>query len=285
MITPIDKPANNFTTTRLPGVEKSVCRMGIAGNYGLGSSDIAWAAEQGVNYWVWGASFNKVTEGIKDVIRHDREKQVVAMLGWGVFGWQIRQNVENALRKLDTDYLDVFKLSWLGKMSAYRPALIETLLTLKQEGKIKTIGTSIHDRQRAGRLALDSEIDLLMIRYNAKHPGAEEDIFPHLAKRNPAVVCYTALAWQQLTRPLQGVEMPPWPGTQSFAGPPLTPELCYRFALTNPHVHLVLTCPANREQLKQNLMALQQGPLTPEELDWVRQYGRLVKNKKKLDYL
>ena len=277
--------ANNFTSTRLPVIDKAVCRMGIAGNYGLGPSDIVWAAEQGANYWLWGASFKKVTEGIKEVIRLDREKHVVAMLGWGIFSWQIRLNVENALRTLDTDYLDVFKLSWLGRMSGYREGLIETLLTLKQEGKIKAIGVSIHDRKRAGRLALDSEIDLFMVRYNAKHPGAEQDIFPYLAKRNPAVVSYTALAWRQLTRPLQGIEMPAWPGTDQGKVPPLTPELCYRFALTNPHVHLVLTGPGNREQLKQNFAALQQGPLSPEELIWISQYGRLVKDRKRLDYV
>jgi hypothetical protein len=47
---------------------------------------------------------------------------------------------------------------------------------------LPAIGTSIHDRKRAGQLALDSELDLLMIRYNAKHTGAEADIFPHLKK-------------------------------------------------------------------------------------------------------
>ncbi len=265
---------SEFSSTILPGVDKRVCRMGIAGNYGLDATDIAWAAEQGANYWLWGGSFKKVTSGIKDVIRQDREKHVVAMLGWGFFGGQVRQSVENSLRKLDTDYLDVFKLSWLGKMSAYRKSVVNTLLEMKREGKIRSIGVSIHDRQRAGWLAVESEIDLFMIRYNAKHPGAEQDIFPHLDKRNPAVVAYTALAWQQLTRPLKSVEMPP-----------LTPELCYRFVLSNPHVHLVLTGPQNREQLQQNFAALEQGPLSPEEMQSVREYGQMVKARKKLDYL
>ena len=269
-----DIPSGDSCYSLLPVVNKRVYKMGVAGNYGLTSSDIQFAAEQGANYWVWGGSFKNVTGGIKQVIHQDRDKHVVAMLGWGLFGWQIRLNVENALRTLNTDYLDVFQLSWLGRMSGYRQGLIDTLLTLKREGKIRAIGVSIHDRQHAGRLALNSEIDLFMIRYNAKHPGAEQDIFPYLAKRNPAIVSYTALAWQQLTRPLKGVEMPP-----------LTPELCYRFALTNPHVHLVLTGPGNRDQLKQNFVALRQGPLTPEELRWVREYGRLVKNRKKLDYV
>ena len=78
----------------------------------------------------------------------------------------------------------------------------------------------------AGRLALDSEIDLFMIRYNAKHPGAEQDIFPYLEKRNPAVVCYTALAWGQLIRPLKNIEMPNWPGQDRVEVPNRTPTFC-----------------------------------------------------------
>ena len=134
-------------------------------------------------------------------------------------------------------------------------------------------------------LALDSEIDLFMIRYNAKHPGAEQDIFPYLAKRKPAVVSYTALAWGQLTRPLKGIEIVPWPGQQKKDIPPLTPQLCYRFVLSNPHVHLVLTGPKNRKQLQQNFLSIQQGALNPEELDWVKHYGKRVRSKKKLDYI
>jgi len=285
MIAKTDSVLKDFSFALLPVVNKQVLRMGIAGSYGIDSSDIKWAAEQGANYWVWGNGFHKVTEGIKDVIKYDREKQVVALLGWGFFGGQIRRSVEHALRTLGTDYLDVFKLGWLGRTSMYSRGIVDSLLKLKQEGKIKAIGTSIHDRQRAGRLCLNSEIDLFMIRYNAKHPGAEQDIFPHLAKRNPAVVSYTALAWGQLIRPLKDVEMPPWPGKDRFDVPPLSPELCYRFVLSNPHVHLVLTGPQNREQLKQNLKAIQQGALTPDELHWIRQYGKIVKSKKKLDYI
>ena len=277
---------SDFSFRILPVIEKRVFRMGIAGNYGIDSSDVEWAAEQGANYWVWGASFKKVTAGIKEVIRKNREKNVVALLGWGFFGWQVRQSIEKALRELNTDYLDVFKLGWLGRTSIYSQGVVDSLLKLKQEGKIKAIGTSIHDRQRAGQLALDSELDLLMIRYNAKHTGAEEDIFPHLTKRNPAVVSYTALAWQQLINPVKGIEVAPWPGSKEEAKiPPLTPELCYRFVLSNPHIHLVLTGPKNREQLMMNFRAMQQGTLTPEELNWIRQYGKLIKSKKRFDYI
>jgi aryl-alcohol dehydrogenase-like predicted oxidoreductase len=274
-----------FSHTQLPVVGKRVLRMGIAGNYGLVPADALYAAERGANYWVCGLGYRKITPGIREVIRTDREGHVVAHLGTGIVGPQVRRSVEGTLRKLNTDYLDVFKLGWLGVTSNDRRGVVDSLLALKDEGKIKAIGTSIHDRARAGRLAKDSEIDLLMIRYNAKHPGAEQDIFPHLAARNPAVVVYTALAWRQLTRPVKGISMPPWPGGGDSDLPPLTPSLCYRFILSNPHVHLVLTGPRDRKQLDQNLNALEAGPLTEDEAAWVREYGVKIKAERKLDYV
>ena len=106
--------------------------MGIAGSYGIGSTDVRWAAEHGANYWVWGRGVSKGTDGIREVIKYDRENQVVAMLGLGFFGWQVRRSVEDALRRLGTDYLDVFKLGWLGRTSIYSKGIIDTLLKLKQ---------------------------------------------------------------------------------------------------------------------------------------------------------
>ncbi len=272
-----------FSRTHLPQVDKPVYRMGLAGNYGVNSADVQWAAEQGVNYWLYGASFRKITKGLKAVLKQDRERHIVAFLGYGGFAWQVRHSVESTLKKLGIDYLDVFKLSWLGKTSRYTPAILDVLAELKHEGKIRTLGTSIHDRERAGRLVLDSPLDVFMLRYNAKHPGAEQDIFPHLEARNPAVISYTALAWRQLIRPVKGIDMPPFPGTDT--APPMTPALCYRFVLSNPKVHVVLTGPKDREQLKSNLDSMHQGPLSDEEMTWVREYGRQIRSKKKLDYV
>jgi aryl-alcohol dehydrogenase-like predicted oxidoreductase len=53
----------------------------------------------------------------------------------------------------------------------------------------------------------------------------------------------------------------------------------------NPNVHVVLSGPRSREQLSQNLDAIRQGPLEPDEMSWIRQYGQLVKAKKGLDYV
>jgi hypothetical protein len=37
--------------------------------------------------------------------------------------------------------------------------------------------------------------------------------------------------------------------------------------------------------MEQNLLAVQKGPLPPDELNWVREYGKRVKSRKKMDYV
>jgi aryl-alcohol dehydrogenase-like predicted oxidoreductase len=276
-----------FSHTDLPHVGKRALRLGVAGNYGLQTADIHHAAERGVNYWLWTPRFGSVTPALREMVARDREAHVVATLGWGYTGGIVRRGVEKALRLLGTDYLDIYQLGWLGRTSLLSRGIQETIGRLKDEGKIKAVGTSIHDRPRAGRLARDSTLDAFMLRYNAKHPGAEQDVFPHLEARNPIVIAYTATSWRQLLRPIRGLDMPPWPGPAQDGElpPPLTAGLCYRFCLTSPHVHIALTGPKNRAQLDENLDALVAGPLSPDEEAWVREYGREVKARKKIPYI
>jgi aryl-alcohol dehydrogenase-like predicted oxidoreductase len=124
---------------------------------------------------------------------------------------------------------------------------------------------SIHDRPRAGKLAESSPLDLLMIRYNAAHPGAEREIFPHRRGQDPSILAYTATSWRKLLKRPSGWE-----------GPVMTAGDCYRFQLSSPHVDVALTGPASRAELDQNLDALARGPLSPDEEAWMRDFGRKV---------
>jgi aryl-alcohol dehydrogenase-like predicted oxidoreductase len=280
------RTGRDFTHVTLPTLGKEVVRLGIAGNYGMSPPDVEHAVARGSNYWCWSPNYKKVTPVLKEVFQTDRDAHVVAMLGIGLTAGMVRRGVDKALKLLGTDYLDVYQLSWLSRTSRFSPGIQEACLKLKEEGKIRSIGVSIHDRVRAGQLAVDSILDNFMIRYNAAHPGAERDIFPHLHHRDPMLISYTATSWRQLLKPLKGVEMPPWPGEASESPPPpLTAQLCYRFVLSSPNVHVALTGPATREQLDENLAALEQGPLSEEEDAWVRSYGEIVRAKKKIPFM
>ena len=45
---------------------------------------------------------------------------------------------------------------------------------------------------------------MLMVRYNAAHPGAEQDIFPHVDRQSTALISYTATRWRKLLKRPRG---------------------------------------------------------------------------------
>ena len=259
-----ERAVEDFRFRTPPALGKRVHRLGLSASKGIDEAAIREALDAGVNYLFF--TRGSMVRPVREAVRRDRDRLVIAsgpVLGY--FAGSIRRAAEKVLRTLGTDYLDVLQIFWLGRMSALTEGNLAEMVRLREEGKVRALGVSIHDRPRAGRLAEDSPLDLLMIRYNAAHPGAEEDVFPHLARRRTAVVAYTATCWRKLLRPPRG-----WDGPAATAGD------CYRFCLTSPHVDVVLTAPASAAELRENLRALERGPLSPEEEVRLRALGRAV---------
>lgn len=259
---------SDFLYRDLPVVNKRVHRLGLSFNFGLDGAGLEEALGAGLNYLFWNrvAGGSELREVIKGALRRDREKYVLsAGAKLGFFRGGVRRGAEALLRSFGVDYIDVFHLFWLGRMSALTPAVEAELLKLREEGLVRAIGISIHDRDRARQLVQTSPLDLFMLRYNAAHPGAETDIFAHYAERRPLTVAYTATSWRKLLKAPKG-----------WDGPPMTAGQCYRFCLSNDHVDLVLTGPKSIKQLRYNLAALDDGPLTAEEDEWMRRFGRAV---------
>jgi aryl-alcohol dehydrogenase-like predicted oxidoreductase len=109
-----------------------------------------------------------------------------------------------------------------------------------------------------------------MVRYNAAHRGAEQDIFPHLAQHDPAIVSMTATRWRRLLRRPR-----PWPRGE----PVPTAGMCYRFVLSSPHVDVCLTAPTSQAQLEENLAAVRAGPLDADESAQMRRFGDVVRQR------
>lgn len=256
---------DDFAYRDVPRLGRRLFRLGLSGSFGLDEAACREALER-MQYVFWHPRMKGITPALRRALARDREDYAVsAGPMFGYFPGAVRRAAEAALRTLGVDCLDVLQLYWLGKMSALTGAVQEEMLRLRDEGKVRAFGASIHDRPRAGRLAADSILDLLMIRYNAAHPGAEQEIFPHLAVRRPAVIAYTTTAWRRLLRAPRG-----WNGRVPTAGD------CYRFCLSSPHVDVVLAGPRNAAELREDLAALDSGPLSPEEMVFLREFGHAV---------
>src|SRR5438874_13593745 len=120
---------------------RRVFRLGIAGNYGIDEAGIRGALDRGMNYVYFTYFSGKMVKPLRDVLSRDRDRYVVAASpGATWFGGSVRRGAERALKKLGTDYLDVFQLGWLGVYSAWTDGTLAELRHLKASGKVRALG-------------------------------------------------------------------------------------------------------------------------------------------------
>lgn len=258
--------ADDFFYATLGRTGRRVFRLGLSGSYWPGERALRAGIEAGMNYLFWYYWDRQMTRVLREVLAADRERYIVATGAGNLGPWLVRRAIDKCLRRLRTDYIDVFQILWVGQ-GRLSERTYETLLRAREEGKIRWIGISTHARRYAAELVRQGKLDVVMIRYNAAHRGAEQEVFPYLAASNPGVVSYTATCWGRLLkRPKR------WPASERV---PQAGD-CYRFVLSNPHVDVCLTAPRSEAQLVANLAAVRRGPLSDQELDFMRRFGDAV---------
>ena len=141
----------DFTHRELRVIGKRVYRLGLAGNYGIDEAGVRAAIDRGINY-LYLTPRGAMAKPLRDALTRARDQIVVAtgpLVGW--FGGSVRRSAERNLKKLGTDYLDIFQLPWLGVGSRWSDATLRELEHLKTSGKVRALGVSIHDRRTSSR--------------------------------------------------------------------------------------------------------------------------------------
>ena len=255
---------NEFLNPRLLGRSGlMVGRLGLGSSYGAPADAYEQAFERGCNYFYWGSARRKgMGEAIQHIASQHRDKIVVVLQSYSRNGLLLGHRIESGLRRLKLDYADILLLGWHnGSLS---PQLMEAALQLQQRGRVRHIAVSGHNRRVFQEFARDLRLQVLMLRYNAAHRAAETEAFPYLQDEPKAgVVCYTGTRWGTLLDPKN---------TPTGSRTPTAVD-CYRFVLSNRAVDLCLTGPATADQMEANLKALELGPLSEEEMQWMRRVG------------
>ncbi len=264
----------DFLRTTLGSTGLPVFRLGLSASYRPGKKTIYKALDEGVNYFFCFGVDTQMIKVLRDVLRRDRDKYVVATGAYSYWWWHqdLERILEKRLRQLRTDYIDVFHFLGVARSKLFTTRARDQLAAVRQDARARGVSISTHDRKLGGQLVAHGDLDAIMMRYNAAHRGAEQDIFPHLVEHNPGVVSFTATRWRYLLRRPRG-----WPkdGRIPDAG------MCYRFVLSNPHVHVCLTAPTNLRQFEENLAAVRRGPLGPEDMAFMRRFGDAVHRRQK----
>jgi len=241
--------------------------LGLGSSPGLPGREVERAFDRGVSFFLWGSLRRRdFAGGLRNLAKDRREDMIVAVQSYTRFASLMEWSVDRALSTMRTDYVDVLCLAWWNAPPPAR--IVDAALALREKGKIKKLMISCHHRPAFEGFIANPEIDALMVRYNAAHPGAEREVFPHLATRRPATVSFTATRWGTLLdrRYVPAGEETPRPSD------------CYRFALTSPHIDVCLAAPKDAAQLDEALVALDRGPMDAEELAWMRRVGAGVRD-------
>lgn len=241
------------TSALAPGLPP-VCRLGLAtrGNTHLRMEDVEWAVERGVNYLNWCGHPDRLSRAIARM-GSVRKQVVVAAQFQARTGRDAEREFASMLETLRSDSIDVLTLYYVESEHEWDEIIApggawRYLDEQKRRGRIKLIGLTTHQRPLAARWAQSGKLDLLMVRYNAAHRGAERDVFPVARQKRIPVVTFTGLRWKAL---LESTPEDP-PGFTL----PSAPE-CYRFCLANPAIAVALAAPGDRRELEQDLTLLE----------------------------
>ncbi|MFY1827707.1 aldo/keto reductase [Myxococcus fulvus] len=230
------------------------------------------ARDAGIDTFFWEPRYAALTQFLRGG-RGTREQSVIIAGTYHSGAAAIRRDVESALRRLRTTWLDVFLLFWVRapeRLSDENHAVLEQL---RAEGKLRAFGFSTHLRDLAREALGRHDWPVVMTRHSAAHPGAEASFLPEAQRRGTGVLTFTTTCYGRLLKPVPG-------GPQDAPLP--TAVDCYRYSLSQPGVSASLTAPRNRRELLHNLDVLSRPYMEPDAMGAMRAHGERVRAQGRL---
>ena len=102
------------------------------------------------------------------------------------------REIEDSLRRLRTDYIDIYQVHWPDPLVAIEETA-EAMHTLFRQGKIRAIGVSNFSVGQMERFRGVAPLHVLQPPYNLFERGIEADLLPYCRKNKIATLGYGAL--------------------------------------------------------------------------------------------
>lgn len=110
----------------------------------------------------------------------------------------IRKEAEDSLRRLQTDYIDLYQIHWPDANHPIQKSW-EEMTRLKEEGKVRYIGVSNYNVSEIERALEVSPVQSLQSPYSLVNRYVEEDIFSFLESKNIGFLAYSPMQAGLLT--------------------------------------------------------------------------------------
>jgi aryl-alcohol dehydrogenase-like predicted oxidoreductase len=209
--------------TVISGTEMNVSRIALGtwaiGGWMWGGTDerqsintIHAALDKGINLIdtapVYGFGVSEETVGKAIEERGHREKVFIATkvgLAWHNCSVsrnsapdRIRQEVQDSLRRLRTNYIDIYQVHW-PDLAVPIEETARTMQALHAEGLIRAIGVSNYSPEQMERFMSVSALHTVQSPYNLFEREIDRDVLPYLREKNLSALAYGSLCRGLLT--------------------------------------------------------------------------------------
>ncbi len=299
----------DYTTLDRTGIRVSAMGLGCGGHSRLGQSYgnteeqsvevVRRALDLGVNFFDTAEAYG--TEEIlgKGLKGAQRDQLVISTKRsmWGDDGLQadsIAPALEGSLRRLGTDYVDVYHLHGLSAQHYDRAVeqLVPELIRLRDEGKLRSIGVtegfgSDPGHEMLSRAVQDECWDVIMVGFNILNQSARERVLAASINNDIGVLIMFAVRRALSDRKALGEAVadllergcvdPELVGDETAldflvreGGATSLQDAAYRFARYEPGVHVVLSGTGKVKHLEANAQSLNRPPLAAEDVARLR---------------
>ena len=289
-----------YRTLGKTGLRVSIVGLGTmvhAGHFGpMKDSEsleaIETALELGVNFIdtsdAYGAGYGETLLG--NACKGKRDKIVIATKGGNVMVGPnrgkrifepdyISRVMDESLRRLQTDYIDLYQLHNPTVEVIERGAVWEVLEHAKKAGKIRHYGVSINSMEEGTAAVKDGRAETIQVEYNLLAQEPAETFFPAAQQANIGVIARVPLKRGILTGKLKQSDEQRFQGedvrARSFKGEAFAQELAkaeqlkflahgpvqslgqaaIAFCIAHPAVSVVIPGARNAEQMRENASA------------------------------
>jgi L-galactose dehydrogenase len=251
----------------------AVVRQALEAGIDLVDTSEAYGTEEIVGQAIRGLDRSALVLSTKKGVRH------------GVTPQDVVQSLEASLRRLGTDYVDLYHLHavMLEDYPRLLNEIVPTMQRLRDQGKIRYLAISERFGQDTGHAMLqralqDDVWDVMMVGFNPLNQSARERVFARTIEQKIGVLVMFAVR-RALSRPerlqetmIELIERGEVDADEIDLEDPLgflvheggatsIPDAAYRFCRDEPGTHVVLSGTGNPEHLKANLETFERPPL------------------------
>ena len=156
------------------------------------------------------AEMYRTEDAVGQAVKGIRDRVFIAtkVLGSHLRYGQVMQAAESSLRRLGTDYIDLYQIHWPNPSVPIKETM-RAMEALTDSGLVRYIGVSnfsVKELEEARAAMTKYPLVSNQVLYNLKRRGIEKDLLPYCQQNQITVIAYTPLADGSLTTRTQALQ-------------------------------------------------------------------------------